>query len=477
MSELSVHFNRLSVGPQQIDLKEMFPPHRERLERCLLKIFQQSVPEVPSKDIPFRIQLQMGRPTLRVGDREIPLEKSEELSRIQRIVRYYQHTGQLTRGPIDPKAEAQRNRETQKSVQAINQASIPGANGSILAGLRLADDSLTLARNILFAIPDIGPNDPVVNHLGYYAGIFWAFFAFRELDDGIVENRRSKTIGDAEGKRRAEARILSGGLVSAGSLAYLGAKFCDTLASTSAVSIAMNVSNALFGAGALLGAGVSVLGAMRCQRFDKRLCDYLENPKLGEAQKLKGAVRFLKDSITVTSEERAELLLQIDRQYPQCTLEQKEKIFRHKLRDLTEVKVKYMKRRTSNQSLRLILNQADSLIAKLSDPKTCAQGIKEATMMINTIRQENRIKLLLYILGFIGSILGFVGTLTLACMSAGALPFVLYSISGTLYVLVSLYTVAGLFIKKEPAAKNPDLLYHSEKESEPSCLAMEPAIA
>lgn len=448
MAEVSVRSNRFIVGSQHLDTQEIFSPHKKSIDDCLAKIFQQHVESPPSKEIPFQVQFKAGQPTLSLENREINLENSRELKRVGRVVRYYQHTDQLPRDELNPKDLAIRNAETRKSVIAINNASLPGSNGNLLAGMRLADDTLSLTRNILFAIPSIGPSDPVVNHLGYYAGMFWTFFSFRELDDGITEYKRSKTIGDAEGQRRSEARILSGGLVSAGSLAYLGGKFCDTFASSAAASSALTASNVLFGVGSLLAIGSSVLGTIRCSRFNSRLNEYLENPDLSESQKMKGALKFLKDSITVTPEERADLVFEIDQNHPDWSSEKKEQLLQQKIADLTEVKVKYMKRRTSNKSLQLILNKSDDLIAKLNDPETCAEGIKESIVLINTIRQENQIKLSLYVLGLIASILSFVGMMVAAFTTAGVVPFVLYGISGTIYLAMTIYTVAGNLIPK-----------------------------
>jgi hypothetical protein len=445
----SVQFNRISVGAHHLDTQEIFPVHKRKVEEYLSKIFQENAGELPSKKTPFEVQFNPGRPTFRVGEDEKVLESSRELKRVGRVVRYYQHTGYLPRQQPLAKDVAEGEVETRKSIRALNDASLPGSNGSILAGMRLADDTLSLTRNILFAIPDIGPQDPVVNHLGYYAGIFWTFFSLRELDEGVAEYRRSVTIGDNEGRRRAESRILSGGIVSGASVAYLAGKFCDTYASTTASAAMSAFSNVLFGVGSLVAIGASALGAVRCERFNRRLNEYIENPRLTEVQKLQGALQFLKDSISVTAEEKAELKLQVEQKHPDWSPEQKEKLLYQKLSDLTEVKVKYMKRRTSNKSLFLILTQADNLLAKLANKDTCAEGIKEASLLINTIQQESKLKMSLYMLGLVAATLSFLGMLVMSFMTAGVLPFVLYGIAGTIYLAMTIYSIGGLFIKKE----------------------------
>jgi hypothetical protein len=253
-------------------------------------------------------------------------------------------------------------------------------------------------------------------------------------------------------------------LVSAGSLGYLGGKFCETLSVSGPASAALGVSNVLFGVGSLLAVGTSLLGAVRCERFNHRLNEYLENPKLTEVQKMQGALRFLKDSICVTVEEMREIEEQINRKYPHLSAEKKEQLIQQKLADFSEVKVKYLKRRTSNKSLRLILNHADELLGKLSNKETCIEGIKECTVFFNSIRQENRIKLSLYMLGLIASILSFVGMLIMSFTSATILPFVLFGIAGTIYLAISIYTIGGMFIKNDGSLKGKELVDSEMKD-------------
>lgn len=164
---------------------------------------------------------------------------------------------------------------------------------------------------------------------------------------------------------------------------------------------------------------------------------------------MRGAVQFLKDSIIVTPEERLALIHEIDQKCPQRTLEQKEKLLQQKIADLTEVKVKYMKRRTSNRSLQLILSQADRILAKLADPATRVEGIQEAAILVNAIQKENKIKMNLYILGFFAALITLVGMAIMFFGTAGVLPFVFYSTAGTIYLCLTIYTIAGTLLKGE----------------------------
>lgn len=451
MAGLSIQLNRFCIGSHCLESQKILPAHKQILEKSLVKIFSDAVEKKEAaQEIPFHIQIKpSGDPALSIQGKEIPLAGSPEAKKIGRIFRYYQHVGLLPRKRTSESETVYRENESRKWVQAVNQASIPGSNGNILAGMRVADDTLSLVRNVLFALPAIGPRDPVVSHLGYYAGIFWSFFSFRELDGGIIEYKRSNLIQDAEGQRRAEARILSGSILSAGSVSYLAGKISETFISASAASFLGSLSNVLFGTGALIAIGSAGLGAMRCERFNKRLTEYLENPNLSEEERLKGALNFLKDSIVVTEEEKGELIAQIEKEHPDWSKEQKNQLLNQKMTDLTEVKVKYMKRRTSNKSLYLILTQVDPLLAKLSNPETAEEAIKEALILIHTIQGQNRIKLSLYLLGLVAAVISFVGMLLMSLLSAGAIPFVFYSVAGLIYLSMTLYSSSGVFFRKE----------------------------
>jgi len=450
MCVLSVQLDRLNVGSRSLDSQQIFSGHKAYAEKNLSKIFSKCVCPENAQKIPFRLSLGEGNATLRLGDQKIDLPKSSELKRIRRILRFHQHTGQFPRNAMSPSDEALRQKLTRKTIGAVNLANIPGANGQLLAGMRIAEETLTLSRNILYAIPGVGPGNPLVNHLGYYAGMFWSFFAFRELDGGWSEYKRSDLISDPEGLRRSKARLLSGAICTSASLTYLVGRVCDTVAATAASSIALHTASSLFGIGSCLAMGSSFLGGMRCARFNKRLNEYLDHPNLTLVERLQGALRFLKDEISVTAEERIDLIQEIEEKHPDWSAEQKEKLLQQKMADLTEVKVKYMKRRTSNRSLYLILTQVEGLLAKLASPETRAEGVKEATILLHTIQKENKTKMALYVLGFLAAMVSFIAMLTVTVMSAGVIPFVLYGVSGTIYLATTIYTTAGKLVKTRP---------------------------
>lgn len=440
MAEFSVELNRLKVGAESIYWAQMSPLHKKRIELCLSNYFSKHPNQLQGQKNLFRTNI----------------EKSPEWKEIDRIVSYYKHMGFLSTKPIDPAIAKMSQQAAAHAVIKMGEASIPGASGHLIAGARLADDTLSVTRNILFSIPAIGANDPVVSHLGYYAGILWTFFALREVDAGVVDYKRAKTIQDAEGKFRAQARLVSGQVVATASLGYLAGRVSDTLGASHLATAIFGATNVLFGIGSMIALAMSSLGWLRCYRFSQRLDEYLDHKKITHVDKLEGTIRFLRDSITVTPEEVVEIRMAVEHKYPAKTDAEKERLIEQKICHKAEMKVKHLKRRTSNKSIQLILSQADSILAKLQSEETRAEGIKEATVLIHRVRNQNRIKMGLYVLGFVAAVIGFVAMLIFAFGSAGTVPFILYGITGMIYLPMSLYSAIGLF-KKDPERAQLDL--------------------
>lgn len=453
MSGLSIELNRSGVAISHLDSSQIYPAHRQSIQESITKIFHDTFGETATQKFPLRVRFDLGRAILQGGAQEIPLKKGPELKRLKRILEYYQHAELLPRLELPPSEELARSAESQKSVEAVSQASLPGSNGNILAGMRLADDTLSVTRNLMYAFPLFGPDNSVADHLGYYAGIFWTFFAFREFDDGVQEYERSVQIGDLEGRRRAKSRLLSGSLVGVGSLSYLAAKVSDTFSLTNVSPYLLGASNLLFGVGSLLAAGTSYLGALRCLRFNQRLGQYIDHPHFTQKEKMKGAVEFLKACISVTAEEKEEAAARIEKEHPDWSRELKEQLLSQRLADLTEVKVKYMKRRTSNRSMKMILEKSDEILRKLSDPKLEQEGIEEAFHLIKTVQKDSTIKMILYILGIIAALLSFVAMVMTTISTAGSLPFILYGISGGIYLAMTIYSVGLMVLKRDRDTK------------------------
>lgn len=448
MTSLSIQLNQLNVGGKRLDSQQISLAHKQSAESCLTKILSDLPIPVRGK-VPVQLRLDQRQITLLADGKEISLKQSSELRRVQRILRFYQHVGYL---PVvvdmskDEKSVV--SKKTREAVKAVNEASVPGTNGHVLAGMRIADDTLALVRSAMCLSPLFGPRDPIVNHMGYYAGTFWTLFSLRELSTGYAEYQRSKIIGDPEGVSRGKIALVSGGLCSVASVSFLTSRVLNSFSAVGAAGVALGLADMLFGVGSVLSMGSSISSAYRCHKFNERLKEYLYHPNLNAVQKMQGALNFLKESVSVTAEEREDLVKEVARMHPDWPEDKKRVLIEQKLADLTEVKVKYMKRRTSNKSLYLILTQTDALLEKLADPKTQGQAIFDAFVLVSTVQKENKTKMSLYILGFIAALISFVAMLIGTFLTAGALPFVLYGIAATLYLSMTLYSTAGLVVKK-----------------------------
>jgi len=458
MGSLSVELNSFDVGSHKFDCQQILPIHKKRLESSLSTYFlnRKDIRPLSSSEagIPFHLKLEPGSPALFVNGEGTPLGKSTELREIERVVRYYQHVKLLPRVGMTPEDVIIKETATKDSIRATRDASVPGTNGQVIAGARIAEDSLSLIRNIMFAIPTIGTNNPTVTHLGYYAGTFWMFFSLRELKGGWHDYQRAVEIGDDEGRRRAEARILSGGIVSTATVSYLTGRVCDSLGLASASATALGAASILFGVGSVLSMGTSAVSAVRCYRFNERLNEYLENPHLNEAQRLEGALRFLKDALIITPEEKIALEKRIEKEHPEWSVEERADGLKKKLTDLAETKVKYLKRRTSNKSIQLIFEKSDPLLAKLAHESTRAEGVKEASELVATVKRENRKKMILFLLAFLASTLCFIAMIATTVFSAGLAPFIIYTIAGAISLGLGIYTLGGMWTQSYPAIED-----------------------
>jgi hypothetical protein len=386
--------------------------------------------------------------TLSLGNRKVAVLDKADLKQIEEFFNYYKRTGHLPRQELSGKESSFTQANALKVLKDLYQASRPGANDRILAGIRIADDTLGIIRNTMYALPFVGVDDPIANHLGYYAGIVWTFFSFKEIEHGIEEYRRSEMIGDQEGLRVAKARLLSGGIVSTASLTYLAGKICDTFVSVQLAAAFSGIADSFFGLGSLVAMGSSGLGAYRCYRFNQKISAYIENPNLSEKEKMQGALRFLKDQISVTFEEKQELKKRIEEKGFSLSSKEKEELLKQKETELIEVKFKKIKRRVGSKSLHLLQTELDSTLAKLADSKTVKEGIARATLLIHTIQTETRAQMALYILGFLAALISFAALLTGTFFTAGALPFVLYGIAGTIYLALTIQGISDMFSDK-----------------------------
>lgn len=465
----SISVNSLGVGADRIDASQMFGCHRKRIESSLSThlLGNRNVQRYfegagPKSCFDFQIGrrgtwVQAGQEKGRLFDLG---EKGNRrlLKNGRRTVQFYQHTGMLPRKPVSPRFAARRERITRTAVDAMRQAAIPGAKERALVLTTISENTLSLTRDVIRSIPEFGPEHALAHNLAFPAGAIWAGFAVREVKGGYADYNRAVEIGDKEGKNRAVGRLSTGTLGMFGAGFFLAGK---TASSTGAAALATGalslIGDVCFGVGSVVGMGLSSLGIYRCHTFKKRLNEYDQNPQLSKEQQVRGSLEFLRDLLVITQEERLELVQKIDQEHPKATDEEKAELLKKGLADLAEVKVKYLKRRTSNKSLELILTQVEPILSKLQNPETKEEAIREADELIRSVKKETNWKIALYTIGLIASIISFVAVILADIFSLGTLPFIISGVASVIFLMLTAYNFTLQLMKKEPESVGPQM--------------------
>ena len=360
-------------------------------------------------------------------------------AKITRTVRYYQHLGYVKR---DLSQDVSLQDSSKKTIATMKKGAEPSVKDHGYSMVRIGDNTLSFVKDVLsmrakWGFQNTSVSNSFINNVGFASGSIWSFFAIKEVRDSVKEMDSAKAIGDEEGVRRAQVRFASGVTTLWGTGFYLSAKFMGLAGAgvETAATAFSYVSNSLFGLGSVIGIGMAGLGIYRCLTFTSRLNEYLENQDKDEAQRLKGTLRFLKDSMSVTPEEKKEITEKVDREHAEKTPWERQLLIDTELKNLTETKVKYMKRRTSHKSLSLLLNQVDKLIGQLDR----GEGIDEANQLITTIKSENRKKLALYWISFFASVFGLIAVILSTLATGGVAPLVLLGISALVYIVLGGY--------------------------------------
>lgn len=360
-----------------------------------------------------------------------PVEK-----RVKKIIQYAKHTGIAA---SEPRLSA---RSSRKTVHELSKRSGPTSFKHVCTAADFANDAISLGRNTYTSV-NRGSPSLISKQLGIATAGLGLLLAAKDWRDGEVEKKQAEKIKDGEGVRRAKAKILGMKTAVVGSALFLLDKSLRLNSGGAAqlgASVCSHLSAFTFGVGSVIGIGMGGLGIRRCANFQESLDEYLENPELSQEAKIQGAIRFLRDAAVVTFEERNELVEQIEQECPDASSEEKETLLQEKLTHLSEVKVKWIKRRTSMRAVRNILHHADSILAKFDSPlpQVRKEGGVEANLLLDRVRGESRKKQLLYGISVIASLIGLAGLITGTIFTLGALPFILYAISGGIYVLLFL---------------------------------------
>jgi hypothetical protein len=309
--------------------------------------------------------------------------------------------------------------------------------------------SISLTRNLLSLG---GMETPFVDGLGVAGGILGAGIGAVDWKTGLGEHERAQRAGDGEGYRRAEGRILYGQTEAASAVLFLAEEGCAATSTESAAAAGAAIGTAaLFfsGIASIVGCIMSLLGIYRCSIFKDRIRALMNHPSLSEEQRLFGAIGYLQELISITSEERLAIEKKVDAEHPK---DREQRILEENNR-LIEKKIAWLKRRTSAKSVEMILGMSGDILEKMQNPATRSIAIKEAKSLIGAIEHDISVKMLIHSLGLAASLLGIAALIVGMVCTGGLAPLILTTIAAVLWLALALYNViAPLFQKNENIA-------------------------
>lgn len=454
MASFSIH----SFGVGGKPLPFLLPQHEKTLQDLLAPIVKEKIGCGS-----FTYQIRRKGITIQAADGktfQFPLQG--EVARltcrkVSRIVQFYQNTGHIERKALTQQEEREHLTKACQCIDSMAKQAIPGAKGKILSMTTISENSLSIVRNILGGI--LGPDNPISSHLGYPAGFIWTGYGLLEVYRGRQDSLHALQIGDEEGQRRAIGRLCCGSIATGASVFYLAGKVCMSTGASAGAGLAMTAGG-LFGVSSILGMGLSSLGILRCYRFLERLNGY-KDERLTEREQIEGALRFLGNEIQVTRGEKKDLLRSIREEDPSLSDPSEiQRRLEQKIQDRTEVKIKALKRRTSNEGLQLILTRVRSVLSQIENPQTETEGLKRGQELLEQIKEQSYKKMALYGVGLFAATLSLVAFVAGTIFSMGALPFALYAIAGAIYLSITIYQFAIQHLRKDPeiASNIPQLL-------------------
>lgn len=220
--------------------------------------------------------------------------------------------------------------------------------------------------------------DGVDSLLGYLFGVFGVF-------NGLEQDRDSKKIGDVEGQREGKNKVFRNALSLFGSIFD-----CISKALMQTVYAASKI---VFGAVAsIIFVVVSIYSTIRyaysyliALNFRSKFSKYLDNYKLTDHEKMIGALKFLKNRVTVTEDESLDIINKIRKQNPTLEPNKVKERAHIEISKKLLTKVKRFERRVGDGIVSTIHQHVDNI---LKDPKN-ADNIKRANLIFTKVKDKN----------------------------------------------------------------------------------------
>jgi hypothetical protein len=375
---------------------------------------------------------------------------------IDKIVQYAKHVGVAERSPLlgIDRTKAKCHSLAPRPKGAYKEAGLTIASSSI--------DAISMTRSIMRA--QGFENNKIVIGGGFILGAAGLGYGLQQAFSSSNERTLAASIRDGEGVRRAQANYYNAGAIGGGSAFYLVGKGTELSASGAAANASVvlgNIAGTLFGIGTAIGIGLSLLGMYRCSGFRDRIDEYLNNPQYDESKRYEAAVRFLRDTLVVTAEEKASLIEEVKNENPQAESKVLQALIEERLKQLSEVKIKFTKRRSSMRAVHLILHRSDRIIEKMGR----GEGLEEAKALINSVKKESWKKTIYFVVGLIAALVGIAGVIAGTFFTCGVLPFILYAVSSGIYILIALFGLVSSIARKGPDTPGAEIAPLSIEQS------------
>jgi hypothetical protein len=308
------------------------------------------------------------------------------------------------------------------------------------------DDSLALTRKsiALRNLMEEGDElqESLVNSLEIVSNVSGMVLGGLLLAAGLKNHKASKVIDDKEGKKEAKTSIARGSLSVAGVGCFTLAKISDVAHIALATNSLEIIGGATLGVGTVISLGVSTYNLLRVTKFRKKLEGFLNNNKLTDLEKYRGALSFLKDQIVLSSDEIDKIKKDVKEKNKDLSSEELEDKTRVEISKKLMVKRKRFEKRAGFKSRVMVENQIDALLYMLEDKKNQTEAISKAKNFVKTVLNENNKKKKLFIVMLFASILGIAAIGALFYLHpTHLLPNVLSLTATGLWILIALYGI------------------------------------
>ncbi|MFA6118775.1 MAG: hypothetical protein WCT85_01860 [Parachlamydiales bacterium] len=230
-------------------------------------------------------------------------------------------------------------------------------------------------------VPDIIP--PFINDiLSYTFGVYGVI-------NGVEINRDAKKIHDAEGASDGKHKVIRTVLAIFASLIELITTNFKIIKNALTKLCLKIGANFLFVFVTLYASLKYTLAYLTVSKFRRKFVAYLENDNLTHAQKVEGALRYLKNKVTVSEEDALKILKKVRLENPDLAEDKIQQLAHDMIAKKLLTKVKRFERRVDSFEISMIQNNIDEILKDLSKP----ENMRMAEKIIEKVKYKNDLNL------------------------------------------------------------------------------------